>query len=323
MPLDTGTLAPELFSSPGTLSAVADMTAPVQTLALQEGAHVGEGLRAAREALGLSLQDVADGTRIRRAYLAALEAMQLDQLPSRPFAIGYVRAYARVLRIDEDLVLERFKRDAPADDEPLREPVGVSSERDPRLVLIAVGAAFVLGAIIVWNVAKRSMADRAPPPPPPMAAVPSAAPPPGPVTLGQALPAPAESTIPAPYVTPGLENGSPGADGAMPATPAAKAASGPLPEAPLLYPNAATYGAAANESIVSLRARKAVSIVANGVGGQPVFARVLSPGETYRVPLSGIATLDVSDPTAVDVYNQGQFMGQLPQPITPVSRLGG
>src|SRR5580693_2314470 len=48
------------------------------------GVGFGGALRVARESRGLSLQDVADATRVRRAYLAALEEMRLDQLPSRP-----------------------------------------------------------------------------------------------------------------------------------------------------------------------------------------------------------------------------------------------
>jgi cytoskeleton protein RodZ len=317
MPKDSGSVAPDMFSTNGVQDTVTAMTPSLESLALVDGAHLGEGLKAAREALGLSLQDVADATRIRRLYLTALETMDVAQMPSRPFAIGYVRAYAKVLGIDEERAVERFKHDAPAETEVLQAPVGVQTERDPRLILIAVGVVLVLGAIVVWNVAQRSMADRAPPPPPPMAVVPPAALPQGPVALGAALPAPFESTIPTPYVTPGLE-----AD-RVEGTPAPVKSAAPLPEAPLTNPNAAVFGAPAEESVISIRARKAVTLVVNGVGGQPIFVRVLSAGETYRVPSTGAASLDVSDPSAVDVYNQGQFIGQLPLPITPVSRLGG
>src|SRR3712207_3927441 len=50
---------------------------------------VGGQLRAQREAQGLTLQHVAEVTRVRRAYLAAIEDMRADLLPSRPFAVGY------------------------------------------------------------------------------------------------------------------------------------------------------------------------------------------------------------------------------------------
>src|SRR4029079_17146835 len=97
--------------------------------------------------------------------------------------------------------------DAPDANEPFRAPVGVATQSDPRMVLVGVGTALVVGAIIVWNVAQRTMEARETPAAAPIA---QAAPPPvaslpkGPVALGPALPAPVESTVPKPYVTPGL-----------------------------------------------------------------------------------------------------------------------
>ncbi|HMP62440.1 MAG TPA: helix-turn-helix domain-containing protein, partial [Phenylobacterium sp.] len=67
---------------------------------LESGPNIGAALKAAREFRGLSLQDVADSTCIRRAYLAAIEEMRLDDLPSRPFTVGYIRAYAKALGLD-------------------------------------------------------------------------------------------------------------------------------------------------------------------------------------------------------------------------------
>ena len=56
----------------------------VESLVFAPGQTFGEGMKAGREFLGLDLQSVADATKIRRQYLAALEAMDLGQLPSRP-----------------------------------------------------------------------------------------------------------------------------------------------------------------------------------------------------------------------------------------------
>ena len=61
---------------------------------LHSGGDIGQALKAVREAQGRSLEEVAEVTRIRRVYLADIEAMRLDKLPSRPFTIGYIRAYA-------------------------------------------------------------------------------------------------------------------------------------------------------------------------------------------------------------------------------------
>jgi cytoskeletal protein RodZ len=81
---------------------------------LSSGPDIGVALKAAREFRGLSLEDVADSTRIRRSYLAAIEEMRLEDLPSRPFTIGYVRAYAKALGLDGEAAVERFKVDEPA-----------------------------------------------------------------------------------------------------------------------------------------------------------------------------------------------------------------
>ena len=61
---------------------------------LEAGADIGQALKALREAKNLSLADIAQTTCVRRAYLQALEELNIDQLPSRPFAVGYVKAYA-------------------------------------------------------------------------------------------------------------------------------------------------------------------------------------------------------------------------------------
>ena len=70
---------------------------------------LGQSFRGIREHKGLSLAQVADATRVRRIYLSALEQGDLEPLPSRPFAIGYVRSYARVLGLDVDAAVARFK----------------------------------------------------------------------------------------------------------------------------------------------------------------------------------------------------------------------
>ncbi|MDB5454188.1 MAG: helix-turn-helix DNA-binding protein, partial [Caulobacteraceae bacterium] len=246
MPLDTAAVAADLFAGPPLKDSPPVASASsVEALVLSYGAHLGEGLRAAREARRLSIQDVSDVTRVHTRFLEALEALDMGQLPSRPFAIGFVRAYARFLAVDEERAIARFKADAPDANEPFRAPVGVTDDGDPRLALIAVGTALVLGAIIVWNVAQRAMADKDPVPaaavvqaPPPVAAIPS-----GPVALGDALPAPVESTIPRPYVTPGLGH----ATNALTGDPTlAQTAQETLSQMPVSNPNAAVFGAAAD-----------------------------------------------------------------------------
>ena len=91
MPLDTGTVTPIRPV------ALAERRA---ALAASEPHTAGALLKAARESQGWTLQHVAELTRVRRAYLAAIEDMRPDLLPSRPFAVGYAKAYAKALGLD-------------------------------------------------------------------------------------------------------------------------------------------------------------------------------------------------------------------------------
>lgn len=301
---------------------------------IDTGPDIGAALKSAREFRGLTLQDVADSTRIRRAYLAAIEDMRLDELPSRPFTIGYVRAYANALGMDGESAVERFKIDEPAQDEPLRAPVGVRRDGDPRVMAIVIVGLLIVGAIVMWNIAQRAMSEQGPPPPtaPEAAAIGLATTPAqgGPVALGAPLPAPVESTTPTPYVTPGLEAATAGDGSSKAADDAAKLAkdhpetvtSAPgEPLAKLFIAKGAVYGAPAAASILTLQARKPTSLIVRGADGSVYFARQLATGEAYRAPMLKGLTVDVSEPSAVQVFVGGQNKGLLPTAQTSVTKL--
>ncbi|MDT7043656.1 helix-turn-helix domain-containing protein [Candidatus Nitronereus thalassa] len=69
---------------------------------------LGTFFREAREAQGLSLQDVGASTRIQEFYLNALEEEQFDSLPQKVFTKGFVRTYAKTLGLDEEEAVRRF-----------------------------------------------------------------------------------------------------------------------------------------------------------------------------------------------------------------------
>lgn len=64
-------------------------------------ATVGEKLRAAREAQGLELSEVAARTRIPQRHLEAIEKSNYEGLPSITYAIGFAKSYARAVGTDE------------------------------------------------------------------------------------------------------------------------------------------------------------------------------------------------------------------------------
>jgi cytoskeleton protein RodZ len=61
----------------------------------------GERLRAAREAQGLSLDDIAARTRVPIRHLQAIESGDYSEMPTPTYAIGFAKAYARAVGEDE------------------------------------------------------------------------------------------------------------------------------------------------------------------------------------------------------------------------------
>lgn len=296
---------------------------------------IGAALKAIRHDKGLSLQDLAETTRVRRAYLEAIEEMRLDALPSRPFTIGYIRAYADALGLDPDAAVERFKTDEPVLDEPLRAPVGVLDEKDPRVAAFTIGAMVIIAAIVLWNIAQRAMMAAAPPPP--LASQTQAEDllaklKGGTMVLGEPLPAPVESTTPTPYETPGLRTAlglkiDPVTGEAPPAASPTRIGEPPPVDLaalkPVFTPAGKIYGGENPRlaSAVTVQAIKAGALIVRGPDGSVYFARQLAKGEAYRVPsLSGL-TLDVSAPQDFQVFVSGQSRGVLPSTQVLASKL--
>ncbi|MGI8839625.1 MAG: helix-turn-helix domain-containing protein [Caulobacteraceae bacterium] len=133
-----------------------DRLAPLRPAAvvLAPDGDLGSALRAARESLGLAIEDIAQATRVRAAHIADLERFDLDALPSRPFVVGFVRAYARSLGLEPEAVVARFRAEAPRVDDALRAPGGLHLQRRRRFGWIAAFAFLVLGAVTSWNIAR-------------------------------------------------------------------------------------------------------------------------------------------------------------------------
>jgi len=318
MALDTGASPEELKAHPDWKDVVPSVT---------EASTLGDGLRIAREHSGRSLAELSGLTRVPSRYLTALEQNDFSTLPNRVFSIGYVRAYAGALGLDEQLAVERFKRESPDPSVPLQAPVGVAFEEvrrySPRL--IAAGLALVI-AVVGWNVFQRVSLMRAPQPSDltaipeswTLGAVPGQA---RSLSLTAPRPAPPDQTIPALYITPGLEAELTGIDPTSPEAIAAATAGAP-PVQRAFNPRGAIYGASANASQVVIQARKAASLVVRMADGRVLFARQLAAGDAWRAPAGVAAVVDVSSHFSdFDVYLNGEHGGTLTAEQTPLSQL--
>ncbi len=72
---------------------------------------LGDEIRAARAARGLSLADVESDLRIKSHYIEAIEAGDLSALPGKVYVDGFVRNYASYLGLDPTETLTRFDAD--------------------------------------------------------------------------------------------------------------------------------------------------------------------------------------------------------------------
>ncbi|MEM1052537.1 MAG: RodZ domain-containing protein [Pseudomonadota bacterium] len=74
-------------------------------------AGAGDRLRAAREARRMELSHVAAETRIPVRHLEAIEASAYDTLPSRTYAIGFARSFARVVGLDDKSIADAVREE--------------------------------------------------------------------------------------------------------------------------------------------------------------------------------------------------------------------
>lgn len=73
------------------------------------GSGPGGALRAAREAHGYSIHDLADALNLTPRVVDDLEAERWDRLPGLAFVRGYVRAYAKLVGLDADEIFDRHR----------------------------------------------------------------------------------------------------------------------------------------------------------------------------------------------------------------------
>jgi len=112
--------------------------------------ELGTRLREARESRGISFEQAEKETRIRRAFLQALEEERYDALPEDVYARGFIRNYARYLGLDAEELLTLYKKAVGASvasiPQVLNEPL---SPRDGP----SIGSGILIGAMVVIIIA--------------------------------------------------------------------------------------------------------------------------------------------------------------------------
>lgn len=118
---------------------------------------IGERLRHAREARAMSLDDVANQTRIPMRHLQHIELEEWDALPAPTYAIGFTRNYASAVGLDGPAIANELRdqiggprRRSPAPE--YYEPADPARVPPKSLVIIVIVAAILLvGAYVLWR----------------------------------------------------------------------------------------------------------------------------------------------------------------------------
>lgn len=255
--------------------------------AAAEAARLGEELRDARVALGLSLADVAAHLRIRQPYLLALEEGRVGDLPAAAYAVGFVRAYARALGLDDDDMVRRFRAASGpvARQKPdLVFPEAVPERGVPAGAVMLVGAMLAIGGYVgwyQWSGSGARVVDTVPPLPPRLEqAIRQPAPPPAEAAPADPLP---DQPAAAPELAP------------APVLP-------PPPAPPIARPPA-------EQGRVVLRARADAWIQLRDPAARTVLVnRVLRPGESFVVPTRDGLLLSTGNAGGLDIEVDGELV---------------
>ena len=68
----------------------------------------GKDLKRIRDELGVSLETIAEMTKVRIIFLRAIEDDEFEKAPSRMFLKSFLKAYAQSLGLDADFVASRY-----------------------------------------------------------------------------------------------------------------------------------------------------------------------------------------------------------------------
>ncbi len=252
---------------------------------------IGAMLADARAASGRELSDLARETRVPLRHLMAIEADDHDALPALPYALGFVKTYARTVGLNPESVAAQFRAEtrltphvpSPPSLEPMDEA------RLPSRGMALAGVAVLVAVIGGLGLYGAGVFDPAPQPAAVAVASPPVAAPAGPAPAAAPADAPAAGGQPGPIVSPG-----------------------PLPAA------AATAVPATGPVVLFAREDVWVKIYDRSTG-RKAFQGLMVTGSNYPVPTDrGTLTLRAGRAGVIDVKVGGVALPPLGGPVDTI-----
>ena len=124
-------------------------------------ASIGEQLKQIREDKNISLEEVANATKISKRYLQAIEEGNYSLIPGQTYVIGIIRNYARYLGLDPNPIVEQYSKLILPNDDDIK-PVAmmrgnqknnqrrVARKRVGILVIVIVFLILCLAGLVWW-----------------------------------------------------------------------------------------------------------------------------------------------------------------------------
>ena len=260
--------------------------------------ELGELLRKAREEKGWSLAQVEEATRIRSAYLQALEEEAYDRLPAPVYTRGFLKNYALYLGLDAEHLLTLYSApQARASEVPISTLLDEPLQPFPRrmrhwrpIALLILAVALVAAG---WWAFQR-YGDQ--------------------ITLRWPFTRPVATLTPTPTMTATLP---------LPTATQVPATRTPTPTrtsrfTPTLTPTLTPTVVTALELRVDVVGQRAWLLVE--ADGQPVFAGILEPGASDTWTASERIFVRCGNSGAVQITLNGQLLGRLGETGEVVNR---
>lgn len=120
-----------------------------------EHATPGTALAAARNAHNLSVAEVARQLKLSVRQVEAIEAGAFDRLPGPVFVRGFIRNYARLFKLDPDVLLRSIEPDLPAspahDETPPSQEIPFPAAMVSRWPKYAMAALLVMAGLVAYE----------------------------------------------------------------------------------------------------------------------------------------------------------------------------
>jgi cytoskeleton protein RodZ len=233
---------------------------------------VGEILRRAREHYGQSVTDIERALRIRASQIEAIESGDLNRLPGRVYAVGFVRSYAEYLGLSGAKMVHLFKMQSVGmEEKPELNFLSPKAEgRVPPLWLALLSLMVAFGIMATWGMSHRE--DR---------------------TMVTAVP-----DVPAAIKEQMGPNLPPDAANAL----------APAAGTPAVAPVTTTVPA---EPGIILNTKENSWVEITGADGKPIVSRVLKAGDQYFVPDRPDLKMSLGNAGGIEIMIDGETIAPL------------